>query len=112
MRDEQNLLKKRMDDLSNILQNEKQKVFEKKVIKNTSLSKKFSIFKKNSICFVKSKFIRDPNITCHFCCQHGHLQRDCYVKKNIKLGIKAMWIEKESTNPLGPKKVWVPKSIS
>ena len=52
---------------------------------------------KDDICFMKSTFIRDPNATYHFCCQDGHMQNNCYVKKNMKLGMKRSFQAKQGS---------------
>ncbi|KAL3520312.1 hypothetical protein ACH5RR_018461 [Cinchona calisaya] len=112
--EEQASLKKRLDDLDVTLKTKKENVFEKKRTRNMFLNKNFITFKKNDLCFVKSKssFYGNKNIICNYCHQHGHIKKNCYVKRNEKLGINSIWVIKHATNPIGPKKVWVPKVVT
>ncbi|KAL3533259.1 hypothetical protein ACH5RR_006780 [Cinchona calisaya] len=107
-------LKKRLDDLDDILKKKKENVFEKKRTRNMFLNKNFITFRKNNLCFVKSKssFYGNKNIICNYCHQHSHTKKNCYVKRNEKLGINSIWVIKHVTNPIGPNKVWVPKVVA
>ena len=44
--------------------------------------------------------------TCTHCSRKGHLEKFCYAKLNILN--KNIWV-RQDTNPIGPKKIWVPK---
>ena len=44
--------------------------------------------------------------TCTFCGRKGHLSRFCYDRLHLNNG--RTWVKK--TNPIGPNKIWVPKS--
>lgn len=73
---EQILLKQNVNDLCKFLQNEKQKLFAKKRVSNTFLNKNYTIFERNGTCLVKSIFVRNPSVTCHYCCQHDHMLKE------------------------------------
>ena len=45
--------------------------------------------------------------TCAYCCRKVHLAKFCYA--NLNMLNKNIWV-RESTNPIGPKKIWVPKN--
>ena len=32
-----------------------------------------------------------------------HMKNDCYVKRNVKLEMKAIWVLKDTTNPRDPR---------
>ena len=52
-------------------------------------------------------FIYDKVYTCTHCDRKGHLAKFCYAKLNIKNKIVCV---RESTNNIGPRKIWVPKN--
>ncbi|KAL3500671.1 hypothetical protein ACH5RR_039764 [Cinchona calisaya] len=112
--EEQASLKKRLDDLDDILKKKKENIFEKKKTRNIFLIKTFITFKKDDLCFVKSKstFYGNNNIICNYCHQHGYIKKKIYVKRNEILGINSICVIKHVTNPIGPKKVWVPKVVA
>ena len=49
----------------------------------------------------------DKVYTCAHCGRKGHLAKFCYAKLNMQN--KNIWV-RESTNLIGPKKIWVPKN--
>ena len=52
----------------------------------------------------KHAFMYGKAYTCAHCGRKGHLAKFCYAKLN-----KNVWV-RESTNPIGPKKIRVPKN--
>lgn len=50
IKNEQILMKKRMDDLEKFLQNEKQKIFKKKKVRNVFNNKNYTTFRKDINC--------------------------------------------------------------
>ena len=54
----------------------------------------------------KYAFMYGKVYTCAHCGRKSHLAKFCYSKLNMLN--KNIWA-RESTNPIGPKKMWVPK---
>ena len=54
----------------------------------------------------KHAFMYGKIYTCAHCGCEGHLAKFCYAKLN--LSNKNVWV-RENTNPIGQKKIWVPK---
>jgi len=49
--------------------------------------------------------------TCTHCGRTGHLAKFCYDRINaLNFASKLVWVRR-GTNPYGPKKVWVARSI-
>ena len=57
---------------------------------------------------MKLSNVKNHDIIGNYCCQYGHMKNDCYAKRNIDLGIQAIWVLKDTTN-LRFKKKKVPK---
>ena len=57
----------------------------------------------------KHTFMYGKVYTCPHCGRKGHLAKFCYAKLNMQN--KNTWVQ-ESTNPIGPKKIWVPKNTT
>ena len=55
----------------------------------------------------KHAFMYEKVYTCAHCGRKGHLAKFCYAK--LYLQNKIVWV-RESTNPIGPKKIWVLKN--
>ena len=109
IKEEQTLLRKRMNNLNDFLKKEKQDILKKKNIGNTLVNKNFTTYKKNGLCFVRSSHVRNTHILCDYCCHYGRMKRECYVKRNINFEMKALWVLKNTTNPHGPKSIWYEK---
>nr|AJE29371.1 putative gag protein [Coffea canephora] len=113
MLEEQNLLKKRINVLNEFLQNEKQKFSQTKESKSFQGTNNFAMIRSKKISCIKSTYVQNTSIMCHFCCKFGHMQNDCYVKKNMRKGMKSMWIARSCRiNSQGPYKERVPNEIS
>ncbi|GKU88706.1 hypothetical protein SLEP1_g2935 [Rubroshorea leprosula] len=72
-------------------------------------SKKQKTFK---ITFVRASQSYHVNVTCYCCGANGHFAFVCPLKRLIAQGkVKQIWVPKGtlSTNPHGPKQIWVPK---
>ena len=54
----------------------------------------------------KHAFMYEKIYTCTHCDRKDHLAKFCYAKLNMTN--KNVWV-RENTNPIGPKKIWVPK---
>ena len=113
LKNEQESLKRRMDDLNQLLQHKKQNCFQRNDTKPhfgihekrlNSSANEFTIYKKRQIRFVKPVHASNSLIMCSFCCQIGHMKSNCYVRKNMRNGMKCMWIVRHNTNSQGPKK--------
>ncbi|KAL3513550.1 hypothetical protein ACH5RR_026267 [Cinchona calisaya] len=85
----------------------KENIVEMKRNLNLSINKNFTTFRKDDLCFVKSKssLYGNKSIICNNCQQHGHVKKNCYVKRNENLGMKSMWILSQFTNSYGSKKI-------
>ena len=62
--------------------------------------------------FVKEAFSFSHSTICNFCGSRGHISDMCPLRKSpyVLQNSKLFWIPKGGkTNPLGPKKIWVPK---
>ena len=84
---------------------------------------------------LKITFTKSPFVTCHYCGRKGHYTHECAAKKKktnhnrvwipkgsrpkeeyfsskppVLKNVKKVWVPKgTTTNPTGPKMVWVPK---
>ena len=54
----------------------------------------------------KHAFMYEKIYSCAHCGRKGYLAKFCYAKLNMTN--KNVWV-RENTNPIGPKKIWVPK---
>ena len=98
-----------MNDLYDfLLKKKKRSVLEKKNIRNTLINKNFTTYRKDELCFVRSSHVRDTHILYDYYCQHGHMKRECYVKINMYLGMKTIWVLKDKTKPYRSKNKWLP----
>ena len=62
--------------------------------------------------FVKKTSSFSPSTICNLCGRRGHISDICLLRKSphVLQNSKLFWIPKgRKSNPLGPKKIWVPK---
>ena len=62
--------------------------------------------------FVKEAYSFSPSTICNFCGRGGHISDICPLRKSphVLQNSKLFWIPNGGkANPLGPKKIWVPK---
>ncbi|GKV42183.1 hypothetical protein SLEP1_g49620 [Rubroshorea leprosula] len=120
LKKENEVLKRKGCDLENVIS---KFTFSKE--KFDSILKSQSIYDKGGIGFdyskrqktFKNSFVRasqssHPNVTCYCCGANGHFAYVCPLKRLIAQGkVKQIWVPKGtlSTNPHGPKQIWVPK---
>lgn len=112
IKNEQNDLKNRMNILSEFLRQEKQDTLNKDIARNMIGSNRSIMYRNNGVRIIKSMLVSNPHIMCNFCCQVGHLKNNCYVRRNMRHGMKAMWVIKHCTNSCGPNEERVPNVIS
>ncbi|GAV90371.1 hypothetical protein CFOL_v3_33780 [Cephalotus follicularis] len=66
----------------------------------------------NNVKHFNNFFVKkiEPKITCNYCGRLGHISTSCLHRKNFGK-TKKVWVPKgtTSTNPQGPKFIWVPK---
>ena len=107
-----NDFKKRMDDLNEFLQGEKQNFSQTQKEKFTLGANEFTVYRRRGTKFIKSTCVKDTNIVCNYCCQFGHMKNDFYVRKNVWRDMRSVWMVRSSTNSHGLKNEKIPHIIS
>ena len=83
--------------------------------KKSHLREESSSFKKNK--YFKNYFVKEASSFSHstifnLCGRGGHISDNCPLRKSphVLRNFKLFWIPKgRKNNPIGPKKIWVPK---
>ena len=87
IRNEHEILKKRIFNLSIMLQSAKNKFEDKIRIKYAYDRRKYITFIKNgNLCLKANSNYVNHSLKYSYCMQSGHLKNYCYVKNNEKLG--------------------------
>ena len=70
----------------------KTNILQKKDAKKILGNNEFTIHRKRGISFIKPTLVKDYNIICNYCCQFVHMKNECYTRRNLRFGMKAMWM--------------------
>ena len=104
-----------MFDLSIVLQNMRRNIEEKnvRIAKPKHDRRKYITFEKDGdICLKANSNFVNHSLKCSYCMQSGHLRNYCYLRYNMRLGMKTKWIQINETNINGPNRKWVPKVMN